>query len=93
MPRGPAWQKKYLRIRSFKKNSQTQYKENIKNHPEYIECLYEDDPNEISEKITRIICESIKEIAPVQKIQLKEKKNIKLTEDVKTTHGRKTNCT
>ena len=74
--------KKYLRIRSFKEFKQETYRENIKNHPEYIETLYEGDPNIITEIIQRIICESIQEMAPVKVIQVTEKHSTKLSEEV-----------
>ena len=64
-----------IKLRSFKKISVQQYRENIKNHPKYIETLYEGDPQIITGNIQQIIEESINEMAPIKIIQVDNTNN------------------
>ena len=59
--RGIKSTRKYLRIRSFKDFEKETFKDNVKNHGDFIETLYETEPDKITQKIQNIILESIEE--------------------------------
>ena len=81
--RGISKSKKYLRMRIFKNFDQETFRDNIKNHGNYIEALYSRDPEEITEMLQKIIQESIEELAPVKIIQLKENHTEQVSEEVR----------
>ena len=49
------------------------YKQNLQNHHNYIEIMYERDPEVTVNKITEMIQKSLEQIAPVTRIQLSSK--------------------
>ena len=57
--------KKFIKIRSMKNFDKQKYCENLQNHPDYIEILHERDTDVIVEKLTRMIQDSLRQIAPV----------------------------
>ena len=67
-------QKSYIKIRSMKNFNIPQYRENISNHNLFISTLYEAEPQVISDNITTILQDSLKQMAPVVRIQLSQKK-------------------
>ena len=74
---------KFLRIRSYKNFKKTQFRENIINHPYYIEIFYERDPEIITKKLQKIIQQSIDPLAPMKTIQVSHKNSNKLSTQVK----------
>ena len=68
---------KIIKIRSYKNFSNQIYKDNIKNHPMFIETYYEKDPQKITQNLQQIILNSIDELAPMKNVQLSLKKPIK----------------
>ena len=81
--RGISTVKKYLRLRIFKNFDQTKFRDNIKNHADYINALYSREPEEITGMLQRIIQESIEKLAPVKIIQLKERHTEQVSEEVR----------
>ena len=73
----------YKRMRSFKNFNQKKFKEDILNHVDYIECMYEKDTDVITEKIQRVIKESLDPMAPIRIVQLSEKNAVELSAEVK----------
>ena len=65
--------KNFIKIRSMKNFDRTQYKENLKEHPLFIETLYTKDPDTIAQNITQMIQESLAEMSPVIRIQMSSK--------------------
>ena len=57
---------------------------NILNYPDYIEAMYEQDPEIITGKIQKIIQQSLDPMAPVRTIQIKPQTNKVLSEEAKT---------
>ena len=74
---------KYIRTRSFKNFNRQQYKENILNHPNYIEVLYDGDSDSITQKIQKIVNDSLQDMAPIQTIQISNKNQVRLSEEVR----------
>ena len=66
---------KYIRTRSFKDFNVETYKNDILNHPKYIETCYEPDPETILSNIQTIIQCSLDNQSPIQTIQVKPKTN------------------
>ena len=75
--------KKIIRTRIFKKKYQKEYKNNILNHPNFLETLYDGDPNTLTSKIQNMIQDSLSKMAPVRRIQISEKNSVKLSEDTR----------
>ena len=75
--------KKFIRTSSFKIFNYQQYKINIKNHPHYVEVIYETDPEIITKKIQQIIQDSLQEMSPVVTVQTANKNRTKLSEKVR----------
>ena len=75
--------KKIIRTRCFKNFNQNVYKNNIMNHPNFVEVLYERDPDTLTSKIQEMIQDSLFEMAPVKKIQISEKNSVKLSENTR----------
>ena len=65
---------KFLKMRSMKNFDGLKFKENLKNHKNFIEVLYHTEPEEIVSGITEMIQDSLQVIAPVKRIQLNSKK-------------------
>ena len=63
-------EKKYIKIRSLKNYKTQTFIENIRNHHLYVELFYEMEPEIIATGVTRIMQESLEEIAPVKRIQI-----------------------
>ena len=75
---------KYLRTRSYKNFNKTQYQENIQNHPKFIQVHYEEDPSTITSIIQGIIKDSLEIMAPMKRIQLSDKNQNKLPEEIRS---------
>ena len=75
--------KKYARIRSYKNFSNQQYRENLINHPSYIQVLYEQDPEIITNLIQNIIQDSLNPLAPIKVVQITPKTATKLTPEIR----------
>ena len=50
------------------------FMDKITKHPLYIEALTDEEPNTIAIKTQQILCEILDEIAPVNKVQIRQKK-------------------
>ena len=75
---------KYIRTRSFKNFKIGDYQDNIMNHPMFIQVHYEEDPSVITASIQRIIKDSLEPMAPMRRIQVSDKNNNKMSEEVRT---------
>ena len=74
---------KMIRLRSFKKFDKQKFRENIMNHPNYIEIMYEQDPSVITVMLQKIIQESIHDLATIKIIQVSQKNTNILTPETK----------
>ena len=73
----------FLRFRSYKNFVKSDFQQNIISHPNYIEVLYEGDPERITELLQTIIKDSLEEMAPMRTIQVTPKNTPKLSENIK----------
>ena len=74
---------KFVRTRNYTNFSIQQLRENILNHPQYIQVNYEPDPNIVATTIQTIIQNSIDNIAPIKHVQIKPRTNQILSEVAK----------
>ena len=61
---------KHSKNQIFQNNSSQEYKNNVINHPLYIETYHDRDPNKITVNIQTIIQEIIEPVAHITKIQI-----------------------
>ena len=73
----------FIRTRSYKNFDKTQYRDNIMNHYLYVETLYEQHPDKITENIQTIMQDSINDMAPVKIIKITNKNQTKLSQETR----------
>lgn len=64
----------YIKTRKMKDFNNNDFMKRITEHPQYIEALTDKDPDEIAIKTQKILTEILDEIAPIKKIQIRQKR-------------------
>ena len=75
--------KTFISTRTYTNYDKFTYQNEIQNHPLYIETFYINDPIEIASNIQSMIRESIDPLAPIVRLQLKEKRGANISDEAK----------